>query len=97
LQEPSVQGMSHQSRFAGYMFTYYNSKATEERKARIERINEQVPLQLCLNVYNYGPSNPSRLWQPRHFVGLFPIRVGFNMHASPSITTEAGHYKDSIF
>ena len=28
--------------YAGYMFTYYNSKVTEERKARIERINEQV-------------------------------------------------------
>lgn len=26
------------------MFTYYNSKVTEERKARIERINEQVCL-----------------------------------------------------
>lgn len=26
------------------MFTYYNSKVTEERKARIERINEQVSL-----------------------------------------------------
>ena len=26
----------------GYLFTYYNSKVTEERKARIERINLQV-------------------------------------------------------
>jgi len=27
---------------AGYLFTYYNTKVNEERKARIERINEQV-------------------------------------------------------
>lgn len=26
----------------GYLFTYYNTKITEERKAQIERINEQV-------------------------------------------------------
>lgn len=28
--------------YVGYLFTYYNSKVTEERKARIERINLQV-------------------------------------------------------
>lgn len=27
---------------AGYFFTYYNTRITEERKAQIERINEQV-------------------------------------------------------
>jgi hypothetical protein len=37
--------------FAGYMFTYYNSKVTEERKARIERINEQVA---------FSPAEPCR-------------------------------------
>ena len=26
----------------GYLFTYYNTKITEERKAQIERINQQV-------------------------------------------------------
>ena len=26
----------------GYFFTYYNTRITEERKAQIERINEQV-------------------------------------------------------
>lgn len=28
--------------FAGYFFTYYNTRITEERKAQIERVNEQV-------------------------------------------------------
>jgi hypothetical protein len=27
---------------SGYLFTYYNTKITEERKAQIERINQQV-------------------------------------------------------
>ncbi len=27
---------------AGYFFTYYNTRITEERKAQIERVNEQV-------------------------------------------------------
>ena len=31
--------------YTGYFFTYYNTRITEERKAQIERINEQV--QLC--------------------------------------------------
>ena len=26
----------------GYLFTYYNTRITEERKARIERVNDQV-------------------------------------------------------
>ena len=26
----------------GYFFTYYNTRITEERKAQIERVNEQV-------------------------------------------------------
>ena len=30
----------------GYLFTYYNTRITEERKARIERVNDQVD---CLN------------------------------------------------
>jgi hypothetical protein len=34
---------------AGYLFTYYNTKVNEERKARIERINEQVPPKFMLN------------------------------------------------
>jgi hypothetical protein len=29
---------------AGYLFTYYNAKAADERKARIERVNDQVRL-----------------------------------------------------
>ena len=27
---------------AGYLFTYYNTRINEERKAQIERVNEQV-------------------------------------------------------
>ena len=27
---------------AGFLFTYYNSRATEERRARISRVNEQL-------------------------------------------------------
>ena len=27
---------------AGYLFTYYNTRLNEERKAQIERVNEQV-------------------------------------------------------
>lgn len=30
------------SKTPGYLFTYYNTKITEERKAQIERINQQV-------------------------------------------------------
>ena len=30
------------SQCTGYFFTYYNTRITEERKAQIERINEQV-------------------------------------------------------
>ncbi len=26
----------------GYLFTYYNTRITEERKARIERVNDQA-------------------------------------------------------
>ena len=37
---------SHSNRvsaiIAGYFFTYYNTRITEERKAQIERVNEQV-------------------------------------------------------
>ncbi|GAB4822370.1 hypothetical protein N2152v2_009416 [Parachlorella kessleri] len=29
---------------AGWMFTYYNTKRTDERKAQIERVNDQVKL-----------------------------------------------------
>lgn len=28
--------------FAGYLFTYFNTRINEERKAQIERVNEQV-------------------------------------------------------
>ena len=28
--------------YTGYFFTYYNTRITEERKAQIERVNEQV-------------------------------------------------------
>ena len=39
---------------AGYLFTYYNTKKTDERKAQIERINDQVrelygPLLACIS------------------------------------------------
>jgi hypothetical protein len=39
---------------AGWLFTYYNSKKTDERKAQIERINAQVgqlygPLLACVH------------------------------------------------
>ncbi|KAL4447422.1 hypothetical protein ABPG75_004641 [Micractinium tetrahymenae] len=40
--------------FLGWLFTYYNSKKTDERKAQIERINDQVrllygPLLACVH------------------------------------------------
>lgn len=39
----------------GYLFTYYNTRITEERKARIERVNDQVSsvqwLLCCLSGY----------------------------------------------
>lgn len=39
--------------FAGYLFTYYNSKVGKEREAQIDRVNEQVkdlygPLLSCV-------------------------------------------------
>jgi hypothetical protein len=39
---------------AGWLFTYYNSKKTDERKAQIDRINDQVrqlygPLLACVH------------------------------------------------
>ena len=42
---PSLSSPSQNSKkktFQGYLFTYYNTKITEERKAQIERINQQV-------------------------------------------------------
>lgn len=42
-----------QAAFAGYLFTYYNSKVGKEREAQIDRVNEQVkdlygPLLSCV-------------------------------------------------
>jgi hypothetical protein len=42
------------------MFTYYNSKATEERKARIERINEQVRLTFLSPLFNVSVQSPTK-------------------------------------
>ena len=50
----------------GYLFTYYNTRITEERKARIERVNDQVSLVqwllccLSMGCASYGRSSQIR-------------------------------------
>ena len=48
----------------GYLFTYYNTRITEERKARIERVNDQVsPVQWPLYCLSMGCAMYGRSWQ----------------------------------
>lgn len=41
---PSLQNRPRTTPHAGYLFTFYNAKKTDERKAQIQRINDQVRL-----------------------------------------------------
>ena len=36
---------------AGYMFTYWNSKASKEREAQIDRVNAQVQVAKCQHAH----------------------------------------------
>lgn len=51
----------------GYLFTYYNTRITEERKARIERVNDQVHCLSSIPMWTLLCSALSLLW-PAHKV-----------------------------
>ncbi len=68
---------------AGYLFTFYNTKKTDERKAQIDRINEQVqnlygPLLACISASKTSYDAMIRQHSPDGTVSRFVLAIHEN-------------------